>query len=121
MATITATGKLTLVDGALVDTVDLALAEVTQAGTGGPTPGRVLVPTATELDVTLDLTSPGWLVMMNTDPTNRIKWGFTTGNLKARMSKAGGFVLLELDPGTLHIYLQAVSADAWAIIKAYEA
>lgn len=121
MATITASGRLVLVDGSLTDSIELAMPEVTQAARGGPTPGRVLVPTATELDVVLDLTSAGWLVMQNNDPTNAIKWGFSTGALKGRMSKAGGFVLLELDPGTLHIYLQAVSADAWALIKAYEA
>jgi hypothetical protein len=49
-----------------------------------------------------DLTTTGFCIMQNKDPTNYVSWGFTTGQLHGRLRPG--------DPPTL-IFLNSTSAD----------
>ena len=46
-----------------------------QTGTGGGNPGLVSVGTSEENIALGDITTEGWVVMMNLDATNYVEWG----------------------------------------------
>lgn len=52
---------------------------VDQSGVGGGAPGLVNIGTSEEDIAFSDITTPGWVLMWNLDPTNFVKWGPKNG------------------------------------------
>lgn len=78
---------------------------------------------ATGSDTTVSWSSiatPGWVVMANLDATNFARWGFTSGNLKARLSINDPLTMFRLDEATTSFLLRADTAatDIWVAVLA---
>lgn len=68
---------------------------------------------ATGSDTTVSwssITTPGIVVMRNLDATNHVKWGFSAGNLNARLSINDFPTMFRLDESTTSILLRADTA-----------
>jgi len=89
-----------------------------QAGIGGGNPGTITVGT-TESSLTFtQLTTAGWVIMKNLDPTNYIQWGFATNVYGGRIRPLG-FVIFQAEPG-LTLFLKANTAACKLQVKCYE-
>lgn len=88
--------------------------QIDQAGTGGGTPGAVLIGSASEETIAFGDVSPGYVWMRNLDGTNFVSWGFTTGELHGKLSP-GASIMLELK-STASLIMQADTADCWVDI-----
>ena len=90
-----------------------------QAAAGGPSPGMITVGTSEESTAFPELGTLGWLMLHNTDATNYVQWGFSTGVYGGRMEageKAGPF---RLEPGTT-LFLKANTAACLVFVAAFE-
>jgi len=70
-----------------------------QAASGGPTPGFVTIGTSEESIAFAELASQGFCIIHNLDPTNYIRWGFSTGVYGGRL-KPGEYCFFRLNPGS---------------------
>jgi hypothetical protein len=92
------------------DDVDpvVARATVAQAGLGGGNPGMVDVGTSEETISFGDLT-PGVVILTNTDATNFVEWGFSTGVRPGRLRPGGVPTLVYLSGATLYVRANAAA------------
>lgn len=108
--------NLAVTNGTLKDSFSRAYT-ADQTNAGGPSPGYVVIGTSEEEVTFTELTSAGWIIMQNTDPTNYVEWGFSTGVYGGRMragETAGPFRM----NGT-SIFARANTAACGVLFKAY--
>jgi len=115
---IAVTAKITVTNGLAKDTFNPGSQTYDQTAQGGPTPGVISVGTSEESVAFGELSTVGWLVMRNLDPTNYVQWGFATTAYGGRL-EAGETALFRLEPSTT-VYLKANTAACLVDIRAYE-
>jgi hypothetical protein len=92
---------------------------VDQSAVGGPTPGYVTIGTTEEEVAFGELSTKGWVMMQNLDPTNYVQWGFSTGVYGGRMRAGETAGPFRMDATS--IFLRANTAACKVLIKGYEA
>lgn len=92
---------------------------ITQAASGGPTPGFLTIGTSEESTAFAELTTEGLVLIENYDGTNYIEWGFSTGVYGGKIP-AGEFALFRCKPG-LTLYYVANTAACKAFVGGFEA
>jgi len=115
---ITLTTRLQVVNGSNRYDSENLIKTLDQAAIGGPTPGYVTIGTTEETITFGELSTLGWLRMLNLDPTNYVQWGFATGVYGGRM-RAGEPAYFRLEPGTT-LYLKANTAAVKIRCDAFE-
>jgi hypothetical protein len=106
------------VRGDNIDPVAVPSTTITQAGLGGGNPGMKDVGT-TEETVDFGDVTPGLVVLSNTDATNFVEWGFSTGVRPGRLLPNGAPTVIHLSGGTL--YVRANAAACRIKVRGYEA
>jgi len=120
-------GTVAIVASIKVDNGNLAfpkrqvsISNLVQDAVGGPSPGTVTIGTS-EIDVDLsELTTEGWVLMINTDSDNYVDWGAKDTTMKpiGRM-EAGEPALFRMYPGAT-LRMQANTAACKVEIYAFE-
>ena len=113
------TSKLTVTNGFAKDTFNPGSQSYDQTAAGGPTPGVVSIGTTEESEAFSELSTLGWFIMRNLDPTNYVQWGFATADYGGRMEAGETAGPFRLEPGTT-LYLKANTAACLVDIRAYE-
>lgn len=90
-----------------------------QATSGGGGPGSVDVGTTEETIDFGDIT-PGWVEFINTDSTNYVQLGFSTGVYGIRLLAGGGKALYYAESGST-VYVKANTAACRVTVNALEA
>lgn len=115
---ITVNAKLAVNNGNLSFTRTITGALFDQAASGGPTPGYLTVGTSEESETFSELSTVGWLLMENLDPTNYVEWGFSTGVYGGRL-EPGEPALFRLSPSTT-MYFLANTAACKVVVYCFE-
>lgn len=92
---------------------------VTMNGTGGPTPGNVSIGTTEESITFSELGTLGLLSMRNTDATNYVQFGFSTGVYGGRLKPNEPPAQFRLEPGAT-LYLKANTATCKVLVYGLE-
>lgn len=106
-------------NGSLRDQFAPGNKSINQTAVGGPTPGYVTIGTTEEEVAFGELSSKGWVMMQNLDPTNYVQWGFSTGVYGGRMRAGEPAGPFRMDATS--IFLRANTAACKVLIKGYEA
>lgn len=115
---ITIRASLRVVNGLSSFVQDYGQLTFDQATAGGGNPGKVSIGTTEETVSLGDITTPGWVIMRNIDPTNYVQWGFSTGVYGGRL-EPGEPALFRLDPGAT-LYMKANVAACSVVIQVLE-
>lgn len=94
---------------------------VAVTATGKHEDARRVDVTTSETTVTFDTNvgNAGYLVLINRDTTNYVRYGFATTVYVGRL-KAGEVAVLRIEPGTSAMYLVANTATCQVQFKLYE-
>lgn len=116
---ITVQSSIQVRNGNLVDAFLPGAKSYDQAAVGGPTPGYLTIGTTVEEVAFSELSTKGWVVMQNLDPTNYVEWGFASGVYGGRMR--AGEIAGPFRMNNTSIFLRANVAACKVLIKGYEA
>ena len=117
--------EITVVSGISVVKDNLSFAHPTTSalwtmtGSGGPTPGYITVGIVEESTAFPELTTLGWLFMKNLDPTNYVRWGFSTTVYGGRMKPGETVGPFRLNPAAT-LFLIANTAACKVLVYAFE-
>lgn len=114
---ITVTAGIALSNGLLTVKDTKTTRRFTQTTARGGNPGTVDIGTSEET-VSFGDCVPGVVEMENLDTTNYVSWGFTTGQLQARLVANGDKAIIRLNTGATLI-MQANTAACKVRITAF--
>ena len=114
---ITVQASIQVINGNLQDSFNIGGQTITQAASGGPTPGYFTLGTSEETIAFSELSTKGWCAIQNLDATNFIKWGFSTGVYGGKLMP-GEACVFRLNNTSL--YMIADTAACKVLVKGYE-
>lgn len=115
---ITVTNTLAITNGNLTYSQGSTSSTFDQSTVGGPTPGMLSIGTSEESEAFSELSTVGWVRLLNLDTVNYVEWGFATAVYGGRL-EAGESALFRLNPSTT-LYLKANTAACKVLIDAFE-
>ena len=116
---ITVTSGIRVLKGNLDFSQSATSSSFDMTGSGGPTPGFMVVGTSEESTTFTELTTEGFLWMKNLDATNYVQWGFSTGVYGGRMKAGETAGPFRMDPG-LTLYLKANTTACNVLVYGFE-
>jgi hypothetical protein len=116
---ITASASISVRNGNMNENIASGAKMIDQAAVGGPSPGYVTIGTSEESVSLSEISTLGWVYIQNLDPTNYVRFGFSTGVYGARLLP-GEFAMFRFNPGA-SLFMIANTAACKCQVKAFEA
>lgn len=116
---ITIRQKLAVTKGNLKFSFDTGEYKKDMVGSGGPTPGFITVTTTERVISFSEIGDNGEVLLVNLDPTNYIRWGYSTGVYGSRIEPGRVAGPLQLEPSA-SLYIIADTADCDMFVYGFE-